>query len=94
MGVTINPKECHGKKGNQTNKQTLQKVRPNISLKITSKNVENAIFRTGDEDTSIFGDRYDAGNHCRSKENKGKPHIQWTDEVISVTRNLVNGIKS
>ena len=36
------------------------------------KNAENGIFRTRDEDTSILGERYSAGNNCRSREKRGK----------------------
>ena len=39
-----------------------------------NKNAENAIFRTHNEGTSILGERYNAGNNCRSKEEKEPPY--------------------
>ena len=44
-------------------KDILQKGRPSHD-----KNTKNAIFRTRDEGTSILGERYNAGDNCRSKE--------------------------
>ena len=38
------------------------------------KNVENSMFRTRDEGTSILGERYNAGNNCRSKEKREAPY--------------------
>ena len=38
-----------------------------------NKNAENAMFRTRDAGTSILGERYNAGNNCRSKKIKGSP---------------------
>ena len=55
------------------NKEILQKVRPSISLEAITK-AENAIFRTRDESTSIFGERYNAGNNWRSKEQREAPY--------------------
>ena len=49
-----------------------------------NKNAENAIFRTHDEDTSILGERYNAGNNCRSKD-KREAHRRWIDDIKSVT---------
>ena len=39
-------------------------------LRSDDKNAVNAIFRTPHEGTSILGERYNAGNHCRSKEKR------------------------
>ena len=55
------------------NKEILQKVRTNILLE-ANKNAENAIFRTRDEGTSILGERYNAGNNCRNKEEREAPY--------------------
>ena len=38
------------------------------------KNAENSIFCTHDESTSILGVRYNAGNNCRSKEEREAPY--------------------
>ena len=35
-----------------------------------NKNAKNAIFCAHDEDTSILGEIYYAGNNCRSKEER------------------------
>ena len=39
-----------------------------------TKMLENAMFRTRDAGTSIFGERYNAGNNCRSKEKTEAPY--------------------
>ena len=56
------------------------------------KNAENAIFRTCDEDTSILGEKYNAGNRCRNKEKRGrgKLRIRWSDDLKSVIGRPVN----
>ena len=46
------------------------------------KNAENAIFGTRDENISIIGERYNAGNNCWSKEEREAPYghqkCNWT----------------
>jgi hypothetical protein len=37
-------------------------------LRSHDQNAENAIFLTRDVGTSILGERYNAGNYCRSKK--------------------------
>ena len=39
-----------------------------------NKNAENAIFWTRDEGTSILGERYNAANNSRSKEEREAPY--------------------
>jgi hypothetical protein len=71
MGMAENSKSVVGRK---ENKDILQVVKPNISLEAITKNAENAIFRTRDEGTSILGERYNAGNNCRRKEEREAPY--------------------
>ena len=43
-----------------------------------NKNAENTIFWTRDEGTSILGERYNAGNNCRSKEEREAPYASFS----------------
>ena len=49
-----------------------------------NKNAENGIFWTLDEGTSIVGEGYNAGNNCRSKEER-KARMRLMDDIKSVT---------
>ena len=56
------------------------------------KDAENAIARIRNEDTSVFGEIYNARNHCRSKE-KGKFHTLWMEDIKSGTRFLMKDVE-
>ena len=67
MGMAENSKCVVNKK---ENKQNFAEIETKLFVRSHNKNVENAIFRTRDKNTSLLGERYNAGNNCRSKEER------------------------
>ena len=68
-------------------------IKTKYFVRIPDKNYKNAIFRTGHEDTSIFGGimlRITAG-----ARKKGKPHMRCTDDIKStrITGLSINDLK-
>ena len=71
MGIAENVKSVVDKKENKQRNFSESKIK--YFVRSADKNAENDIFRTRGEDTSILGERYNAGNYCRSKGEKRKP---------------------
>ena len=71
MGIAENCKSVVDRKENQ--QRNFAETETKHLVRSHYKNAENAIFWTRDEGTSILGEIYNAGNHCRSKGQREAP---------------------
>ena len=68
MGMAENSKNVVDRKKNK--QRNFAESETKHFVRIHDKNAENAIFRTGDEGTSILGERCNAVNNRRSQEER------------------------
>ena len=80
----------------KSNKNFLQKVRPNISSDAMTKLLK--ISRTRDEGTLVLGERHNAGNTAGARKNREVPYAvderQKYNQTVGNFKNLVQNKKN